>query len=305
MLTEEEVNRNAKNYKSLIGKILDTKKANIRFLHNKEWINKLKPQDILQLASHFTVNQLIERDMFQERIKNNKEIYLNEFLYPIFQAYDAVTMDVDMQIGGNDQTFNMLAGRVLMKKMKDKEKFVLATKLLADATGKKMGKTEGSIVPLDDNPKEMFGKIMSWPDGMITMGFELLTQVPMEEIEKMKKEMPRKLNPRDAKIRLAKEIIIPLHGMEAAEKAAGEFEKVFQKKELPEEIVEIKLPGRYPLPQLLVESQLASSNSEARRLIKAGAVEIDGAKCGDYKSTITTHSGMIIKVGKRGFAKIK
>lgn len=304
-LSREEIEKNAGNYKELIGKILDTTKTNVRFLYNERWTNKMKPVDLLELASHFTVPQLLERDMFQERIKAKKDIYLHEFMYPIFQAYDAVTMDVDMQIGGNDQTFNMLAGRTLMRKMEGKEKFVLSMKMLSDPAGKKMSKTEGNIVALDVDLTEMFGAIMSWPDKMIVTGFELLTEVPMAEIEEMEKEMPGKLNPRDAKIRLAKEIVILLHGANAAEKAAKEFENVFQKRELPENISEIELSGTFPLPQFLLELRLVSSNSEARRLISAGAVEIDGARCGDHKATISTHSGMIIKVGKRRFAKIK
>lgn len=304
-LSREEIEKNARDYKKIIGKILNTEKANLRFLHNEEWTNKLKPEDLLELASHFTVPQLLERDMFQERIKQKKEIYLHEFMYPIFQAYDAVTMDVDLQIGGSDQTFNMLAGRTLMKKMKSKEKFVLTMKMLADPTGKKMSKTGGGIVALDAEPDEMFGAIMAWPDELIESGFELLTDLPMSEIEEMNKEMPQNLNPRDAKVRLAKEIVSLLHGSAEAKKAAEEFEKVFQKKELPEDIVEIELSGTFPLPQFLVETRLVASNSEARRLIEAGAVEIDSARCGDYKSTIATHPGMVVKVGKRRFAKIK
>jgi len=304
-LSSEEIKKNARNYKQVIGKILDTNRANLRFLHNEDWINKLKPIDMLELASHFTIPQLLERDMFQERLKQKKDIFLNEFIYPIFQAYDAVTLDVDMEIGGSDQTFNMLAGRTLMKKMKDKEKFVLSMKMLADPTGKKMSKTEGNMVPLDATPSEMFGAIMAWPDELLVSGFELLTDVPMSEIEEMAKEMPGQLNPRDAKARLAKEIVTMLCNAEAADKAAEEFNKVFARKELPENIKEIKLSGTFPLPQLLIESQLTASGQEARRLIEAGAVEIDGARLTDIKSTIATHPGMIIKVGKRRFARIK
>ncbi len=148
MLTRKQVLAYAKNYKKQIGKILDFNKSNIRFLHNEEWTNKLKPIDMLALASRFTVARLLERDMFQRRIKAGRDIHVHEFLYPIFQAYDSVTMDVDLEIGGNDQIFNMLAGRTLMKKMKNKEKFVLTTKLLVDPTGKKMGKTEGGIIDI-------------------------------------------------------------------------------------------------------------------------------------------------------------
>jgi tyrosyl-tRNA synthetase len=164
-LTKKEVLDNAKNYKKLVGKILDLKKT--KFLYNGSWTNKLKPAELLSIASHFTVARLLERDMFQERIKAGDDITVQEFMYPILQALDSVAMDVDMEIGGNDQTFNMLAGRNLMRKMKNKEKFVLTTKLLTDPTGKKMGKTEGNMINLDDDAKDMFGKIMSWPDELM------------------------------------------------------------------------------------------------------------------------------------------
>src|SRR3989344_809647 len=169
-LSGEQIKKNLANYKKLIGKILDLKAANIRFLDNEKWSNKLKPADLLDLTSKFTVAQLLERDMFQERIKQGKEIHLHEFFYPLFQASDAVTMDVDIQIGGNDQTFNMLAGRTLMRKMKNKEQAVIVMKLLVDSAGKKMGKTEGNMAALNESADQMFGKIMSWTDGMIIPG---------------------------------------------------------------------------------------------------------------------------------------
>ncbi|MEK7071923.1 MAG: tyrosine--tRNA ligase, partial [Patescibacteria group bacterium] len=221
-LTRSQVLENAKNYKKQIGKILDLKKSNVRFLQNEKWTNKLKPVDLLKIASTFTVARLLERDMFQKRIQENKDIHLHEFLYPIFQAYDSVTMDVDLEVGGNDQTFNMLAGRDLMKKMANKEKFVMALKLLTDPTGKKMGKTEGNMVNLDESPKEIFGKIMSWPDGIIPAGFELLTGLDCPGI-----------SPREAKAQLAKEVIKICHSQEAADSAEKEFNQVFKEGGLP------------------------------------------------------------------------
>src|SRR3989339_438843 len=176
-LTHQQVLENAKGYKKQISKILDLGKSNIRFVHNEKWTNKLTPEDLLELASHFTVSNLLTRDMFQERIKAGREVYVHEFLYPIFQAYDAVTMEVDLEIGGNDQMFNMLAGRDLMKRKKHKEMFVLTTKLLVDPTGKKMGKTEDNMITLNDSANDMFGKVMSWPDSMIASGFEICTSL--------------------------------------------------------------------------------------------------------------------------------
>ena len=304
-LSIDQVKQFATNYKELIGKILDLDKPNLHFRHNTEWTNKLTPADLLALASHFTVSQLLERDMFQKRIAEKKEIHLHEFLYPMFQAYDAVAMDVDMQIGGNDQTFNMLAGRTLMKKMHDKEKFVITTKMLADPSGKKMGKTEGNIIALDSKPNEIFGAIMSWPDGMILIGFELLTTISPAEMKKIEKKLKDGTNPRDLKIELAKEITSLFYSKKEAEKAAEEFANIFSKNELPQEISEFDLSGRFFIPDLLVQTKTADSFSDAKRLIKAGAVAIDGVKITEITAEISLHSGMIIKVGKRRFAKIK
>lgn len=306
-LTKQEVEKNSSGYKQLIGKILDTKSANLRFLHNEKWSNKLKPVNMLDLASNFTVAQLLERDMFQERIKAGKQIYAHEFLYPIFQAYDSITMDVDMEIGGNDQTFNMLAGRTLMKKIKNKEKFVLTTKLLTDPTGKKMGKTEGNVVDLDENPEDMFGKIMSWPDSLIKIGFEVCTDVPMENIKQMEKDMQSgMLNPRDAKLDLAFEITKIYHGENEAKKAREYFINTFSKKETPADIPIVNVKTGEKLTGILVKSGNAKSLADARRKIEQGGVEIDGQKIIDWKMKIdNNYDGKVIKVGKFGFIRMK
>ena len=272
-LTREDVKKNAIDYKKLIGKILDLKKSNIRFAYNEKWTNKLKPHDMLELASYFSVSQLLERDMFQERLKAGKEVHLNEFLYPLFQAYDSVTMDVDMEIGGNDQTFNMLAGRTLLRKMKNKEKFVLTTKLLTDPTGKKMGKTEGNMINLDDDYINMYGKVMSWTDGMILLGFEICTNVLMEEIEKIKKEMEGGANPRDLKMRLAKEIVTIYHGKDKAKKAEENFIETFKKGGVPEDVAEIKGENGKLLSEVLlgakiVELKTSESNFRLRLIFR-------------------------------------
>jgi len=307
MLTRKQVLAYAKNYKTQIRQILDFSKSNVRFLHNEEWTNKLKPIDMLSLASKFTVARLLERDMFQRRIKAGRDIHLHEFLYPIFQAYDGLTMDVDLEIGGRDQIFNMLAGRTLLKKVKKKEKFVLATKLLVDPAGKKMGKTEGNIINLDESPKEMFGKIMAWPDSLITTGFELCTDLPKEKIKEIAQKIKnKKLNPRDAKARLAKEIVKLLHGEKVARKAEDEFERVFKEKKLPTEIPEIKIPTKtLNILDLLARAKLVSSKSEAKRLILQKGVKIDGKIQTDWEKKIRIKKGIVVKVGKRRFVKIK
>jgi len=298
-LNRKQVLENAKNYKKQIGGILDLKKSNIRFLHNEKWTNKLKPEDMLELASYFTVARLLERDMFQKRIREGRDIRVHEFLYPIFQAYDSVTMDVDLEVGGNDQTFNMLAGRELTKQMRNKEKFVLATKLLTDPSGKKMGKSEGNLIPLDEKPGEIYGKIMSWPDSLLETGFELLTNIPLDGAKELLK------NPRQAKVKLAKEIVAVCYSESAANTVEKEFEKVFKNKELPTNIPEAEIKGELlNILDLLVKTKLASSKSEAKRLILQGGVKIDGQAQADWQKTVKIKKGLVVRVGKRKFAKI-
>ncbi|MDD5731571.1 MAG: tyrosine--tRNA ligase [Patescibacteria group bacterium] len=305
-LTRKQVLENAKDYKKLIGRILDFKKTNIRFLHNEKWTNKLKPVDMLELMSHFTVSRLLERDMFQERIKQGKEIYLHEFVYPVFQAYDSVTMDVDGEIGGNDQMFNMLAGRTLMKKMLNKEKFVITTKLLEDPTGKKMGKTEGNIIALSDSPEEMFGKVMSWTDGMILPGLELLTDIPDGGIKMFADAMKKGENPRNIKFKLAHEVVEAFYDHNKAEKAGEVFNKQFQEHEKPQDMEEKKISDKnINIVDLVFKLELATSKSEARRLVEQGAVRIDDLRIEDSKEVLGIHDGMIVQVGKRKFVKIK
>jgi len=311
ILTRKEVLRNAKSYKKLIGKILDLRKSNVRFLNNEKWTNKLKPADLLEIARNFTVSRLLERDMFQERIKAGEEISLQEFFYPVLQAYDSVTMDVDMEVGGNDQTFNMLAGRTLMRKMKNKEKFVLTTKLLVDPTGKKMGKSEGNMINLDDNPQDMFGKIMSWPDSLVGLALELCTRMPITEVS----EIMRLPNPRDQKAGLAKEIVKMYHGEKEAVKAEEEFDKVFRNKELPSDMPVFTADKKeYFVLDLLVEAGLALSKNEAKRLVEGGAVyvmkianvaDISYERIVDWKEKVDVWDGMVIKVGSRRFTTIR
>lgn len=299
-LTKKEVLDNAKNYKKLVGKILDLKKT--KFLNNGAWTNKLKPADLLSIASHFTVARLLERDMFQERIKAGDDITVQEFMYPILQAYDSVAMDVDMEIGGNDQTFNMLAGRNLMKKMKNKEKFVLTTKLLTDPTGKKMGKSEGNMINLDDDAKDMFGKIMSWPDELIDLGFELCTRASLEDVKGG--------SPRDRKALLAKEIVKMYNGDSAAENAEAEFNKVHRDRELPTDMPVFETDKKgYSVLDLLCDTKLAGSKNEAKRLVEGGGivaiVDGDEGKITDWKNPIELKNDMIIRRGSRNFVKIK
>ena len=296
-LTREEVLKNSENYQAQASKILDFSGDNpAKIKYNSEWNDKLSFIDLINLASNFTAQQILARDMFKKRIQDDKPIYLHEFLYPLTQAYDSVAMEVDLEVGGNDQTFNMLAGRDLIKAVKNKEKFVLTTKLLTDSFGKKMGKTEGNMVNLDEKPNQMFGQIMSWSDDLILPGFELLTDIDIEKVD----------NPRNDKAKLAKAIIETFYSKEEADQAEEEFEKVFKNKEKPTKIPIAKVArGDYKIADLLFQIGLASSKSEAIRLIEQGGVKINDQKIEDIHQTILIEDKMIIQVGKRKFIQIK
>jgi tyrosyl-tRNA synthetase len=249
---------------------------------------------------------MITRDMFQKRLDDKKPVFLHEFLYPLAQAYDSVAMGVDLEIGGNDQTFNMLCGRELMRALKNKDKSVLTLKLLTDSEGKKMGKSEGNMVELNDAPDQMFGKIMSWSDELILPGLELLTDVSMEEIGKIENEMKNnKLNPKDAKAKLAKEVITICYDKKSADAAEKEFEKIFKEKEIPSEIEEIRLKeGDMGIIEAFFSAGLAGSKSEAKRLILQGSIKIDNVLENDWKKIIKIKKGQIFQAGKRKFKKI-
>jgi len=307
-MSRRELIKNSKNYKKQAARILKFSGKNpAKILYNSQWNDKLSFADLIDLAANFTVQQMIVREMFQKRMAKKKPIYLHEFLYPLSQAYDSVAMDVDLEVGGNDQTFNMLCGRDLIKAVRNKEKFVLSTKLLADPTGQKMGKTVGKMIGLDTPAGEMFGQIMSWSDEIIGSGLELCTDVSMPEISQIKGQIKQgQLNPRDAKARLAREIVAAHHGQKAASEAEKEFNRIFKKKEKPSQMPTVKLvAGNYSILDLLVQTKLTHSKSEAKRLILQGGVKIDSQVIRDWQKRIVIKNGLIIQVGKRKFIQIK
>jgi len=302
-LTREQVLENCKMYQQQVSNVLDFGGENpVEVRYNSEWFLKMNFAEVLDLTSHFTVQRMLERDMFDKRIKEEKPIYLHEFLYPVMQGYDSVAMDVDGEIGGNDQTFNMLAGRTLMKSLKNKEKFVIAGKLLTDNSGKKMGKSEGNMIAFADTPEDMFGKIMNWTDGMIVSGFEICTRIPMSEVEQVKKDLEAGANPRDAKFKLAYEITKTFLGVEAAKFGQEHFEKVIQSKDRPDEILELK-PTSYNIIEVLVESGLSTGKSDARRAIEQGGVKVNDEKIEAFD--YDTKPEDVIQKGKRFFVKVK
>lgn len=307
-MSRKEVLANARNYKKMAGKILNFGGKNpAKILFNSKWQDGLVFRDLVELSSFFTVQQMMARDMFQERVKEKKPIYLHEFLYPLAQAYDSVAMNVDLEVGGNDQFFNMLCGRDLMKNLKKKDKLVVGLRLLEGAEGKKMGKSEGNAVNIDEKPEEMYGKIMNWPDEMIVPALELCTDVPMEEIKKIEEEMRAgKVNPRDAKVMLSKEIVRICHSKEKAAAAQKEFERIFKKEELPAKIPQLVVEEKeINIMELLVKARLVSSKSEAKRMILQRGVKIDGETKNDWREEIEIKKGLLVQVGKRKIARVR
>ncbi len=305
-LTREQVLANCKDYQKQASRFLNFKGKNpVALKFNSQWLKKLTFAETLELLTNFTVQRMLERDLFQERIKAGNPLYLHEFMYPVMQAYDSVAMDVDGEIGGNDQTFNMLSGRDLMKSLKGKEKFVLTMKLLEDPTGKKMGKTEGNMITLNDSPTDMFGKVMSWTDNMISLGFELCTNATMAEVADLEKMLKNGVNPRNLKAQLGKEIVTLYHSKQKAVEAETEFNKIFKDKDTPDDISETVIANQsYNIIDLIITAKLITSKSEAKRLVEQGGVKLNDQIIKNWKNSVTPKTGDILKVGKRKFTKL-
>lgn len=298
-LTAEQVKKNFETYKEQAAKVLDFKKVKVEYNH--KWLEKLTMKDILGLTSHFTVNQMIERDMFEKRLNEGKPISMTEFMYPLMVGYDSVMLDVDVELGGTDQEFNMLAGRTLQKAFGKREKFVMTVKLLEGTDGRKMSKTYDNCIFLNDSPKDMYGKTLSIKDDLITSYMEFCTDIPMEEIKDVEKQMKKGANPKEFKMRLAKELVTMYHSAKDAQDAEDEFNKVFAKGGVPDDMPEVKAKKGESLIDLMVRAGLVTSKSEARRLIEQKAVSIDGEQI----TTIDAQGKAgTLKVGKRKFVKV-
>lgn len=307
-LTREELRKNGRDYVLQSAKIMRFEAPNpVRILYNGDWLNKLTLIEILEIAGHFSLQQMLERDLYQERLKSRNDVNLREFLYPLLQGYDSVAMDVDLELGGTDQTFNMLSGRKLVRAYLNKEKFVMTVPLLTDATGNKIGKTEGNVIGLTDPPTEFYGKIMNLGDDAIVNCFTLLTDIPLAEIERMKEAMSGGENPLIFKKKLAFELSKQFNNEEAAISAQAHFEKTYQNREVGETLPEFPINQLsapiLPIITLLLETQTASSKSEARRLVEQGAVEIDQTIVDLVQTNVTLKTGMSLRVGKTRFLR--
>jgi tyrosyl-tRNA synthetase len=305
-LTVEEVKANAETYKEQIFKILDPEKTRVEF--NSRWMNQMDAADLIKLAARHTVARMLERDDFNKRYSANQPIAIHEFLYPLVQGYDSVALEADVELGGTDQKFNLLVGRQLQESFGQKPQIVLTMPLLEGLDGvQKMSKSLNNYIGITEPPFEIFGKLMSISDELMWRYFELLSLRPIAEVEQFRQEVAQGANPRDIKIKLALEIIERYHSKAAAEKAHQEFIQRFQHGALPEDMPEFKLglgKDGLSIGHLLKQSGLTASTSEAMRMIKQGAVKLDGEKVTDRETVFTKAGSFVVQVGKRKFARI-
>lgn len=309
-LSEEEIEANAQTYREQIFKILDPERTQVTF--NSQWLAPLTFKEVIELTSKYTVARMLEREDFARRFKEGLPISIHEFFYPLMQGYDSVALEADVEVGGTDQKFNLLMGRVLQREYGQEPQVALMLPILEGLDGvQKMSKSLGNYIGINEPPQEMYGKTMSIPDGLILRYFELVTPISLEELAAIREGLASgSLHPRDAKMRLAREIVAFYHGAEAAQLAEEEFRRVFQQRELPSEVPEIKVAreefdgGRIWLPRLLVLAGLVGSTSEARRLIQQGGVRLNNQRIDDPDLEVDLGEGVLLQVGKRRFARV-
>ncbi|MCZ8515179.1 tyrosine--tRNA ligase [Paenibacillus filicis] len=306
-LTDEEVRRNAETYFRQFGKVLDMSKVELHY--NSKWLAPMQFEDIIRLSGQITVARLMERDDFEARLAQGKPISLHEFFYPLMQGYDSVVLESDIELGGTDQQFNILMGRHFQEKFGKEKQVALLMPLLEGLDGiEKMSKSKNNYIGIDEHPNEMYGKAMSVPDALMHKFFELATNLPADQLQKLKRDMEDGvLHPRDAKMLLSRTIVEMYHGAEAAGMAEHRFQSIFQQGALPEDMPEVRWPGGKPVSvvELLTALKLAPSKSEARRLIQQGGVKLNGAKVTDTQLECTIGEELIVQVGKRSFMKLR
>lgn len=305
LITEREINKNITTWKSQVKPIVDFKKVKLKY--NADWLTRLTLKDIIKIASKITASHLFKRKSFARRIKAGDTVWYHETMYPLLQGYDSVAMDVDLEIGGTDQTFNMLIGRELQRKFNNKEKFVLTTKMIVGTDGKPMSKTSRNCIWLTDDSRDIFGKVMSISDDMIADYFEFFTDTLMDEVTLIRKKLKNKaINPMDYKKRLALAITKQFRGKQKAEQAQKEFEKVFQDRKSPSKIPSFKTKMKtWLFVHFLAKSGLVSSKSEAKRLISQGGVDINEKVVNDPQKEVQFSDGDVVRVGKKRFIQVK
>ncbi len=310
-LSQKEVDKNAQTYKAQVFKILDLEKTRIDF--NSRWMKEMNAAAMIELATHYTVARMLEREDFRTRLKKEEPISIREFLYPIVQGYDSVALKADVELGGTDQIFNLLVGREIQRAYGQKPQIVMTLPLLEGTDGvQKMSKSLGNYIGITESPKEMFGKIMSISDDLMVRYYELLTDLPDEELEKLKQDLKTgKAHPRDAKAKLGRMLVAQYHGEKAAQEASDGFDRQFKEKRIPDDRKRIPAPQSVGWPKYLAENGLASSSSDAARLIQQGAVrlapngDLEGIRTiQDPKSAADARPGDVINVGKRTWAEV-
>ena len=302
-LSEEQIEINAATYQEQIFKVLDREKTTVYF--NSEWLQNMNLADVLNLAGKYTVARMLERDDFSKRYKEGLPIGIHEFMYPLMQGYDSVALNCDVEMGGTDQTFNLLVGRNLQKEYGQEPQVALTMPILEGTDGvQKMSKSLGNYIGVNEDPHEIFGKTMSITDNLICRYFQLITQVPMDKINDIKSRMENgSMNPRDAKVKLAKEIITIFYNIEEAEKAEERFKLVFSQRDIPQDIPEVQIDAdEIWLPKFMLENGMVQSTSDGKRMIRQDAIRVNGQKIED--ENLTVRDGMVIQVGKRRFIKI-
>lgn len=302
MLTTDTIESNMKTYTEQLAKLIDLNQAEVHY--NSKWLGELRYEDIGQQANAFSLAEFISRDNIRKRLDEGKRVSLREVLYPLMQGFDSVAVNADLELGGTDQRFNLLAGRKLQEAHGQPAQDILMVNLILGTDGRKMSSSWGNTINLLDVPNEMFGKVMSVPDNLITDYFVHCTRVPMTEVAKMAEEMVTGGNPRDAKVRLAKEIVALYHGSQEAEKAEQYFVDTFSKGKVPTDVREVIITAPIPFTKLLADNGLARSNSDASRKIAQGGVAVDGNKIGLLVRVTKEWNGKVIKVGKKDFIKI-
>lgn len=307
ILTSEQIESNFQTYKKQAERILDFSK--IKVVHNSDWLKKLTFEEIVKLTQHFSVGDFVGRELIRKRLGENKRVGLHEFLYPVMQGYDSYFLDTDLQLGGTDQTFNMQAGRSLQKDLRGKESFVMTSQILEGTDGRKMSKSWGNAIWLEDSPEDMYAKVMAIKDDLIIPYYTLGTNVPLEEIKEAESALKKGEHPMKIKKELAFTIVEELYDLAKAEQAKQSFIKTVQDKELPEEVDTITLDEKeMSLSDVLIHVGLAASRSEAKRLIEQGGVSVDGAKIENSNlpfEALAKNDETLIQVGKRRFVKIK
>lgn len=305
-LTTEEIAHNAKTYFEQFNKVLDMEKVELHY--NSQWLSLLDFEDVIKLSASITVARLLERNDFSERLATGKPISLHEFFYPLMQGYDSVALESDIELGGTDQHFNVLMGRHLQEHFGKEKQVVLLLPLIEGLDGiEKMSKSKNNYIGIDDDPIQMYGKTMSLPDELITKYLDLVTDLPLEEKEKIRRHLQEgKLHPRDAKMLLAKTIVRIYHGMQKSEKAETNFKAVFQNKALPESIPTVNWSGdkQIPIVDLLIQLSLQKSKSEARKMIQNGGVRLNQEKVEDINFIVTIEERLILQIGKRKYIQI-